>query len=394
MKSRNKNSLPIIIFIAIIFIIGISVFIYTKHNKQTYLDINKTGNDDMLLNNFVKESGAKYSLELRKIGKTLLDTARYQQKISAEPPTPETLPSLDVLKSNYYDTETSVFCTYLVELAYSLGKNVKYNNYDMDSEAISFLNYELYKIIPYTDFQIQEIFTFDCPGEGKTSYAGFILEVYYPKPVIFIAIRGTVKACEWVEDAKFILETPYWDSTIKVHTGFNNLYSNIEYSKSEIDGIRYKLNKYLVYGGASKQYKTPNNTSKIIITGHSLGGGISNLIGADLAQTFPELRNISKIFTFAAPYTGNEEFAKLINKNGKSNYSGLFQIINKSDPVPKLKVSDEYQRPKYQIFSFDTGNAATAHFMTKYTKGVKSCSDFFNLSKKENLIERFCSTKL
>ena len=72
----------------------------------------------------------------------------------------------------------------------------------------------------------------------------------------------------------------------------------------------------------------------------------------------------------------------------------MFQIINKSYPVPKLKGSDEYQRPKYQIFSFDTGNAATAHFMAKYTKGVKSCSDFFNLSKKENLIERFCSTKL
>jgi hypothetical protein len=391
MKSRNKNSLPIIIFIAIIFIIGISVFIYTKHNKQTYLDINKTGNDDMLLNNFVKESGAKDSLELRKIGKTLLDTARYQQKISAEPPTPETLPSLDVLKSNYYDTETSVFCTYLVELAYSLNENVKYTE-DYDSMlARSFLNYELYKIIKnFDNFEIQEIFTFDCPGDGNISYAGFILEVYYPKPVVFVVIRGTINACEWFENAKVILETPYWAKSIKVHTGFNNLYTDNDIVS--IKSIRYKLNKYIFYGGASKQIKTPNNTSKIIITGHSLGGAIANLIGADMAQNFPQLRNISKIFTFAAPYTGNGEFAQLINKNGKSNYSGLFQIINKSDPVTYLFASINYQRPKYQIFSFDTGNAVTAHSMSNYTKGVKSCSRYFNLSKKENLIERLCST--
>jgi hypothetical protein len=391
MKSRNKNSLPIIIFIVIIFIIIISVFIYTtKHNKQTYLDINKTGNDDMLLNNFVKESGSKDSLELREFGKTLLYTARYQKQISVEPPKPEPLPSLDVLKSDYYDTETSLFCAYLVELAYSLDENVKYTEDYNSMLAISFLNLEIYKIIKnFNNFEIQEIFTFDCPGEGKISYAGFILEVYYPKPVVFVVIRGTINTCEWIENGKVFLEIPFWAKSIKVHTGFNNLYTdnNIVSVKS----IRYKLNNYL-YGGASKKIKTPTNTSKIIITGHSLGGAIANLIGADMAQNFPELRNICKIFTFAAPYTGNQEFAKLINKNGKSNYSGLFQIINKSDPVTYLFASINYQRPKYQIFSFDTGDAVTAHSMESYEKGIKSCSYYFNLSKKENLIERLCST--
>jgi len=384
MKSRNKKSLQIIIFIAIIFIVVLSVYFYTKkHNKQTYLDI--TGNDDMLLNMFVKESGSKDSLELRKFGKTLLDTARYQQKLSEEPPTPLPLPSKDVLNSNYYDTETSTYCSYLVELAYSLNANVKYNNYDMDSEAISFLNYELYKIIPYTDFQIKEIFTFLC-ANGNISYAGFILEVYYPNPVVFIVTRGTINACEWVENAKGFFETPFWSQSIKVHTGFNNLYTDNDIMS--VQSIRYKIYKYLFY-------KTPKNISKIIITGHSLGGAITNLIGADMAQTYPELRNISKIFTYAAPYTGDKEFCKLINKNGKSDYSGLFQIINESDYVPNIFLSLKSKRPEYQLFFFDSGQSpAAAHAMTSYIAGIKSCSKYFNLSKNENLIKRVCSTKI
>jgi hypothetical protein len=97
-----------------------------------------------------------------------------------------------------------------------------------------------------------------------------------------------------------------------------------------------------------------NNTkiTNLIIGGHSLGGGIANILTADITLNKPLLRDISKIYTLAAPYSGNKNFVDLINTKNKSNiYSGIFNIINNKDVVPTVKRPD-YSRIKIQTFCF------------------------------------------
>ena len=397
MIKTNKYKLFIILFIIISLILFTVITIYC-YRKQSYTQTslylsNKKfmmQNTDILLNNYMKEnetSNNENNFKVREIGKALLYGMR-SNYIADPPPNPEKFPSSEQLIANYYDTETSIYCAYLVNLAYSLNANIVYNNQNNHRIAISFLSNELIKTTSVA-FRIVDLLSYHCTLSD--SYSGFIIEFLYPKPIIIIALRVSANKCEWYEDLKFYFKNPSWGSGgIEVHRGYNNIYMNTDWlnNDSTTVSIRLILAKYFSTGRAYNsdpqniQPKTSFNTAKIIITGHSLGGGISNLITADMALNFQDLRNISKIFTFAAPCTGNQNYANLIDKNVKNNYSGLFQIINTTDIIA-TEIVVYYVRPKYQLFCFTGGsnidyNPLNAHYIQTYMTGVKMNKLYFN----------------
>lgn len=403
----SKNKLLIIAIIIIVIVVIFTILIFHKKkesyiNKPNiistfYVDPNhymkgktkvKTQTE-----NFIQEKETEKETE---VSRALLSSMKAASLTAKQVPDIEPMPFINILNSDTYDTESAIYCAYLVKLAYYLNSTIPEYSFINHEIAKNLLTNEIQKTTSYP-FKIIDLLLFTCNTPLSSiikSYGGFILEVEYGgKSVIFIIIRGTVNTCEWFEDGKAILMSPYWASNIKVHTGFNNIYTNENYVK--YNGIRETLYDYFTTGKAyyanNISPKNLNNTSKIIISGHSLGGGVVNLMTADMAKNFIDLRQITKIFTFAAPYTGNNDFATLINtvqNRINDSYSGLFSIINLMDLVPTVGAI-YYVRPKYQNFYFsagynvdiDTTKLANAHLMPTYLNGIKYCKNKFDLAK-------------
>jgi len=158
--------------------------------------------------------------------------------------------------------------------------------------------------------------------------------------VAVINIRGsTDKQISWLENiysamipavGKIEIEGQTFDykfakdSTAAVHSGFA---LGLAYLHSDLISRIQILNNKGIYD--------------IILTGHSQGGALVNLLRAYLNYVSPEIispKNRYKVYSFASPMLGNKAFiqeynAIYVDKNA------AFSFINSSDPIPELPVS-------------------------------------------------------
>ena len=84
---------------------------------------------------------------------------------------------------------------------------------------------------------------------------------------------------------------------------------------------------------------TTNKNSRLLITGHSLGGNLSTVVASWLATAFKKQNKQVKetaFFTFAAPAAGNEAFANDFNKK----FPDAILIENTNDIAPKFPVAN------------------------------------------------------
>ena len=76
------------------------------------------------------------------------------------------------------------------------------------------------------------------------------------------------------------------------------------------------------------------NTVEIIVSGHSLGGGLSPVFSAYIGTdaTIKANKNVAvNCFTFAGPTSGNQDFIAFLSQES----IGLYPIVNGNDVVPK-----------------------------------------------------------
>ena len=106
-------------------------------------------------------------------------------------------------------------------------------------------------------------------------------------------ITGTEDLNDLLVDTKFSSVPFNADEKISVHSGFKD-YADAALSEGILD--------FFV------EYIKNHPNEKIYFTGHSLGGAISVLIAARLADAGADMKNI-KVVTFGAPAVGNREFA-------------------------------------------------------------------------------------
>lgn len=122
--------------------------------------------------------------------------------------------------------------------------------------------------------------------------------------LLAIPVRGTNDKGNVMADAKF------W-TTDGIHTGFKNAEDN----------LKNLLGIYLEKSGVSKE------NLKYLVTGHSYGAAIANLLGADLNTVL----NPSNVYTytFATPNVTRKEIVS-------SPYNNIFNIVDFLDVVPSL----------------------------------------------------------
>ena len=139
--------------------------------------------------------------------------------------------------------------------------------------------------------------------------------ITYNNYKINIAFRGTINKNNLMFNL-YAKQENYLNKSIKIHSGYLNIYLN------------FKENLIFIINNIIKN----NNIKVFIITGHSLGGCIASLCTIDLFNyynNFTENNYNFRCYTFGSPKIGNKNFA--IYYNSKIKYS--YRFVNNNDII-------------------------------------------------------------
>lgn len=146
---------------------------------------------------------------------------------------------------------------------------------------------------------------------SQTGIAGYVSVDDARREIVFSA-RGSHNVRNFIADILFKKRDCDFTSGCKIHTGFADSWNEIANAATS----------------AIKEGLQANPGYKVVITGHSLGGAVASLAGANLRRAGMKM----DIYTFGAPRAGNDAFANFAN----SQPGGLFRMTHIDDPVPRL----------------------------------------------------------
>lgn len=144
------------------------------------------------------------------------------------------------------------------------------------------------------------VFTFKSSITDTVGFIAVYTDVDLQEDQIIIAFRGSVTFQNWIENMRFVKEPSPWPNSnyplARVHTGFLDSYADIA---STIRGsVTILLKRY------------PD--SRIVVTGHSLGGAVATLCATDLKFHLGWSTKI-ELVSFHSPRVGNDQFAGFIS---------------------------------------------------------------------------------
>lgn len=169
-------------------------------------------------------------------------------------------------------------------------------------------------------------------------------------PMIVVAFRGSSNLKNWLENAQI-----WFDKTIfmhvgdaRIHTGFYNGWSD----------CRDK-----VHAAVAQAYALYPN-ARLAVTGHSLGGALSEIFAVDLAVTekfgarsgpvgypLPVFRNVTA-YNFGCPRVGDDGWAALV----ESTVAGYYRLTHDRDIVPMVPPKNlgfDYFHPPTEVWFED-----------------------------------------
>jgi triacylglycerol lipase len=175
----------------------------------------------------------------------------------------------------------------------------------------------------------------------------------------WLIYRGTSNPQEWIQD--FTYNQVMYKQSGLIHKGFWNIYNK----------SRNKILNTLRKSGRIK---------KIIVSGHSLGGGVAILSGVDLYFSGYDVI----VYTFASPRVGNSDYCNMVNSLllNPNNKFKLYRIVNTIDIVPTLPFSvlpnfKDYEKPWFysdcgNIYSFNDNwkSIINNHLMANYSLNI------------------------
>ena len=168
--------------------------------------------------------------------------------------------------------------------------------------------------------------------------------------LVCVVIRGTYK-CEWIDN---------FDPGIKMtHEGFEHAADHIKEISDEY--IRDNINS--------------GNKVKILITGHSRGAAVANILGKKYDDTADDAdRNDIYVYTYATP-----NVTKSVTANDRK-YSNIFNIINPEDFVTKV-LPRKWNYRRYGINYVLPSKSIYPRGFSKYTSYDEFVNDVIEKTK-------------
>lgn len=190
-----------------------------------------------------------------------------------------------------------------------------------------------------------------------------------------LAIRGSLINFSWAAFQNWIYQDLHVTSQEK--WGFTNDSSNAKLSQGSYDGWQNmskmvdKKTGELLLPFLEKELK---EDSRLLITGHSLGGNLATVYASYLWQSFKKNgkagSNIN-VITFAAPAAGNEAFADDFDKK----FPASLRIENENDIVPKFPCASKIS----SLGKLYTDSLSAGTIMVGYKNLTVSLSKVFTL---------------
>ncbi|KAM0433965.1 hypothetical protein ACHAPT_003909 [Fusarium lateritium] len=147
---------------------------------------------------------------------------------------------------------------------------------------------------------------------GTSTGIGGYVSVDTSRKEIVLSVRGSSNIRNWLTNVDFGQSDCNFVRRCSVHTGFRNAWDEI--AKRARDAVA--------------KARAQNPSFKVIATGHSLGGAVATLGGADLRSKGTPV----DIYTFGAPRLGNAELSAFISNQA----GGEYRVTHGRDPVPRL----------------------------------------------------------
>lgn len=147
--------------------------------------------------------------------------------------------------------------------------------------------------------------------DTKTDLQGFIgVSSLYKQ--IYIVFRGSSSIINWMDDFEVnLVSYPNCDGC-KIHNGFYR--SALAVKNATLDSIKY--------------LKFINPTYQVIVTGHSYGAAVAQIIALELVTESIQ----AQVYNFGQPRIGNPSFATFVN----SKLYILWRFTHYKDVVPHL----------------------------------------------------------
>ncbi|MBP5251031.1 MAG: lipase family protein, partial [Treponema sp.] len=204
-----------------------------------------------------------------------------------------------------------------------------------------------------SDIELHYDINYDAPIIGNNQAAHSFANVHLKngKDLVFIVIRGTTRnANEWISNIN-ISDTSR--TAQEIHEGF--YYTELEIHK---ELIYYLLTHKL----------SPENTS-FLITGHSRGGAVANLLGQHMSDEGYFSKENIYVYTFAAPNIASKK-----NYEGR-DYNFIWNIVNPEDVVPTVPPCREgwdYNKPGHMLSLFSYWTVTPGLYEKEYLPKINS----------------------
>ena len=178
---------------------------------------------------------------------------------------------------------------------------------------------QTYRLLGFKDSNIEWNYILDyaapLSGNNQAAYSFAFKDIPTPqgtKKLVFVILRGTpLSANEWISNIN-ISDTTH--KHVQIHEGFQKSEENI---------------KFALYAFLEKNKINPED-SYFLITGHSRGAALSNLLGATIADENVITSKKIFVYTFAAPNVSQEE------RTSDPKYNFIWNILNAEDIVPTV----------------------------------------------------------
>jgi Lipase (class 3) len=180
-----------------------------------------------------------------------------------------------------------------------------------------------------------------------------------------LVFRGTKIPQDWMEDlyctpARFDWIFEAAPAIGQIHAGFGHTLA---------DGLSR------IISGLTPR----DQTKRLLVTGHSLGGALAALVGACFTVMAPAIRPVSAIYTFGQPRIGLNDFcnsyARLLN-------SKVVRFVNKQDLVPRVPFRNWDYSDEGTMIHFDSsGNPSiqAPEWQSFLARTLQSFGDFMEI---------------